>query len=153
MKRLVCMLLIFCLVAGTGLGETVELEETVDLEETTELPDDGPVPAADLPDGEDVPLPVADGEEYSGDEDEPSPVPEELLPDEEELEEEIIESRTLQYGDTGDDVLELQTRLKDLKYYTGNLSGRYREGTREAVKAFQGDYGLEKTGVDRKSVV
>ena len=69
------------------------------------------------------------------------------LPEEEELEEEILEGRTLQYGDEGDDVRELQIRLKDLKYYTGNLSGRYREGTREAVKTFQGDYGLEKTGI------
>ena len=42
---------------------------------------------------------------------------------------------------------EIQIRLQELKYYTGNLSGRYREGTREAVKAFQEDYGLEKTGV------
>ena len=69
------------------------------------------------------------------------------LPEEEELEEEIMEGRTLQYGDEGDDVLELQTRLKDLKYYTGNLSGRYREGTRAAVKSFQEDNGLEKTGI------
>ena len=69
------------------------------------------------------------------------------LPEEEELEEEILEGRTLQYGDEGDDVLELQIRLKDLKYYTGNLSGRYREGTRDAVKTFQSDYGLEKTGI------
>ncbi len=64
----------------------------------------------------------------------------------ETLEEEIVESRDLQYGDEGEDVLELQTRLRELKYYTGNLSGRYREGTREAVKTFQEDFGLEPTG-------
>ena len=70
------------------------------------------------------------------------------LPDEEELlEEEILEGRVLQYGDEGDDVLELQTRLQDLKYYTGNLSGRYREGTREAVRSFQQDFDLEETGI------
>ena len=72
---------------------------------------------------------------------------EENLPDEEELEEEILEGRPLQYGDEGEDVLELQTRLADLKYYTGNLSGRYREGTREAVKDFQADFDLEETGI------
>ena len=77
----------------------------------------------------------------------PEADPEENLPDEDDLEEETVEARELQYGDEGDDVLELQTRLQELKYYTGNLSGRYREGTREAVKAFQGDYGLEKTGI------
>lgn len=88
--------------------------------------------------GESIPL----DEEPAADEISPDDVPEE-----EELEEEIMEGRTLQYGDEGDDVLELQTRLKDLKYYTGSLSGRYREGTRAAVKTFQGDNGLEKTGV------
>ncbi len=67
--------------------------------------------------------------------------------EDESLEEEIIEGRDLQYGDEGEDVLELQTRLRELKYYTGNLSGRYREGTREAVRSFQADYGLEETGV------
>ena len=88
--------------------------------------------------GESIPL----DEEPAADEISPDDVPEE-----EELEEEIMEGRALQYGDEGDDVLELQTRLKDLKYYTGSLSGRYREGTRAAVKTFQGDNGLEKTGI------
>ena len=83
----------------------------------------------------------------TGDEegDDSDPVPLDMI--EEEMEEETLEARLMQYGDEGDDVLELQTRLKELHYYTGNLSGRYREGTREAVKAFQGDFGLEPTGV------
>ena len=72
---------------------------------------------------------------------------EEDLPDEEELVEENVESRDLQYGDEGDDVLDLQTRLQELTYYTGSLSGRYREGTREAVRNFQADYGMEETGI------
>ena len=57
------------------------------------------------------------------------------------------EARVLQYGDTGEDVRELQQKLTDLYYYTGNISGRYREGTRAAVKAFQEDFGLEATGI------
>ena len=77
----------------------------------------------------------------------PSGTDTENLPEEEELEEEILEGRALQYGDEGEDVLELQTRLQDLKYYTGNLSGRYREGTREAVRSFQADFDLEETGI------
>ena len=88
--------------------------------------------------GESVPL----EEEPAADEISPEDVPEE-----EELTEEIQEGRTLQYGDEGDDVLELQTRLKELKYYTGNLSGRYREGTRAAVKTFQKENGLDQTGI------
>lgn len=55
--------------------------------------------------------------------------------------------RELSYGIDGDDVTALQTRLKELGYYTGNLSGRYREGTREAVRAFQKDFDLAQTGV------
>ena len=132
MKRLICFWMICCLAlsaglptAGRGLAETAEMAEEA-------VPEEDP--------GEAVPM----------DEEEPAPEktenPEDL-PDEAELEEEILDSRDLQYGDEGEDVLELQTRLQELKYYTGNLSGRYREGTREAVKDFQADYGLEETGV------
>ena len=90
------------------------------------------------------PAVFAETADDEGDDSEVVPVD---LPEEEEFEEETLEGRILQYGDEGDDVLELQTRLKDLYYYTGNLSGRYREGTREAVKSFQADFDLEKTGV------
>lgn len=53
----------------------------------------------------------------------------------------------LQYGDTGEDVLKLQTRLKELEYYNGPLSGTFAEVTRKAVKAVQAAYGLEQTGI------
>ena len=80
--------------------------------------------------------------------DDSNPVPVDMMEDEElEVEEEILQGRVLQYGDEGDDVLALQTRLKELKYYTGNLSGRYREGTRKAVETFQADFDLDQTGV------
>ena len=100
-----------------------------------------------------------DTEEVSGAEpvpmeeegDDSNPVPVDMM-EEEELEiedetEQILNGRALQYGDEGDDVLALQTRLKDLQYYTGNLSGRYKEGTRKAVETFQADFDLEQTGV------
>lgn len=119
MKRFLSFLLAGCLLAGTW---GMSLGETV--------PVDG---------GEAVPMEEEEGAE--------SQVDPEDLPDEDELLEETVESRTLQYGDEGDDVLDLQTRLQELKYYTGNLSGRYREGTRDAVRRFQEEYGLEKTGV------
>lgn len=63
------------------------------------------------------------------------------------IEEEIIEARVMRFGDEGEDVLELQTRLTEMNYYTGNLSGKFREGTRSALKSFQDDFGLEATGV------
>ena len=62
------------------------------------------------------------------------------------IEEDISVARDLAYGDEGDDVSELQQKLTDLFYYTGNISGRYREGTRAAVAEFQKDFGLEATG-------
>ena len=58
-------------------------------------------------------------------------------PEDSELEESVETARELKFGDEGDDVSELQQRLTDLCYYTGNISGRYREGTRAAVKEFQ----------------
>lgn len=69
-----------------------------------------------------------------------------LQNDEGEVEEVIIDSRELKYGDEGDDVKTLQQRLTELYYYSGNLSGRYREGTRAAIEAFQEDFDLEVTG-------
>ena len=55
--------------------------------------------------------------------------------------------REMQQGDTGDDVLFLQTRLKEMKYYSGELSGKYGTATLDAVKAFQSDFGLGGTGI------
>ena len=60
---------------------------------------------------------------------------------------EDIAYEPLQYGVDSDAVSALQTRLTELGYYTGNISGRYREGTRDAIKAFQKDFSLEQTGV------
>ena len=100
---------------------------------------------AELENGEDDsnPVPI---EADDGDDSDPQPV--DMMEDEElEVQEEILQGRVLQFGNEGDDVLALQTRLKDLKYYTGNLSGRYREGTRKAVETFQADFELDQTGI------
>lgn len=53
----------------------------------------------------------------------------------------------LQYGDNGDAVAQLQTRLTELKYYSGKISGNYREGTQAAIREFQNDFGLSATGI------
>ena len=52
---------------------------------------------------------------------------------------------TLRKGSTGDDVLMLQAKLKELGYYTGEVHGTYDSATVTAVKAFQKN---NNTGVD-----
>ena len=80
--------------------------------------------------------------------DDSNPVPVDMMEEEEmETEAEFPQGRVLQYGDEGDDVLALQTRLQDLKYYSGKLSGKFRDGTRKAVETFQADFDLDQTGV------
>ena len=133
MKRFLSLWLTICLILsawGTVLAETLPVEDGEAVS--------GEAESGKADDGESVPMDEEDPE---------STVNPEELPDEDELIEETFEARVLQYGDEGEDVLELQTRLQELRYYTGNLSGRYREGTREAVKTFQGEYGLEPTGI------
>lgn len=49
-------------------------------------------------------------------------------------------------GDTGEQVKRLQTRLKELGYYTKNVTGNYYQNTVAAVKAFQEAFDLEATG-------
>ncbi len=109
---------------------SAEAEETVIVSQENEdaLPEEAP--EADISD--------------EGDDSEPVPV--EMMEDD-EVEEEILDGRLLQFGDSGDDVLALQTRLRALHYYTGNLSGNFREGTQQAIRAFQKDFDLEETGV------
>ncbi|MBR2823739.1 MAG: peptidoglycan-binding protein [Clostridia bacterium] len=134
MKRWMMFVLAVSLImiSLTGQGENAVPAGVAETEERAEI-----LPDSAEAEGEAVPL--ADEEDGEAQE--------ESLPEESDLEEEVLEGRTLQYGDEGDEVLALQTRLKELQYYTGNLSGRYREGTRAAVKSFQEDYGLEETGM------
>ena len=53
---------------------------------------------------------------------------------------------TLRSGDDGDSVRAMQTRLKALGYYKGNVDGDFGSGTVEAVKAFQRAHGLTVDG-------
>ena len=54
---------------------------------------------------------------------------------------------TLRQGDEGENVKRLQQKLKDLKYYTGNVDGKYGAGTVTAVQSFQTMNGLTVDGV------
>lgn len=53
----------------------------------------------------------------------------------------------LQYGSRGDQVTNLQTRLRFLGYYSGKIDGIYGTGTVNAVKRFEAAYGKPETGI------
>ncbi len=64
----------------------------------------------------------------------------------------VVNNTTVVYqqlstGDSGEDVKKLQQRLKDLKYYTGAVDGRYGSTLTTAVKRFQSALGLDTTGI------
>ncbi|MFA4886425.1 MAG: peptidoglycan-binding protein [Desulfotomaculaceae bacterium] len=50
-------------------------------------------------------------------------------------------------GMSGNNVLKIQSRLRDLGYYQGPLDGSYGPGTRSAVAVFQSDNYLEVDGI------
>ena len=58
--------------------------------------------------------------------------------------------RALSVGKEGQDVYWLQMKLKELGYYTGTVTGQYREGTERAVRAYQRARGLSGDGVANK---
>lgn len=55
--------------------------------------------------------------------------------------------RMLKRGSSGEDVKALQQKLKDLKYYTGNVTGSYGSLTEDAVKRYQKANGLYADGI------
>lgn len=52
-----------------------------------------------------------------------------------------------QYGSSGEEVKQIQTKLRDWGYYSGSIDGIYGSGTYEAVKKFQSSNGLNADGV------
>ena len=68
----------------------------------------------------------------------PTPLPE--MPDTvraRAVSEAVTAKPPLHNGSRGEEVRSLQSRLKDLGYYMGEVDGQFGEGTREAVVAFQ----------------
>lgn len=61
--------------------------------------------------------------------------------------EERTEYRSLSLGNTGIAVQALQLRLRDLGYFTGDVSGLFDSETEAAVKRFEQTYGTMQTGV------
>jgi N-acetylmuramoyl-L-alanine amidase len=52
----------------------------------------------------------------------------------------------MEQGDRGDDVAELQSRLRFLGFYGGRIDGVFGPGTRKAVIGFQKEFGLPADG-------
>ncbi len=80
--------------------------------------------------------------------DDTNPLPVDIMEDEDlDAGMQEIQEKILRYGDAGDDVTALQTRLKEMNYLTGEVTGKYKERTQKAVENFQKDYDLDVTGV------
>ncbi|WP_438448282.1 spore cortex-lytic enzyme [Gorillibacterium sp. sgz5001074] len=60
---------------------------------------------------------------------------------------EVFSKQTIRYGAAGDDVYELQGRLKFLGYYNGKIDGSFGYQTLRAVKDFQYKFGMKVDGV------
>lgn len=52
-----------------------------------------------------------------------------------------------QLGSRGDEVRKIQTKLKELGYYTGSIDGIYGTATQSAVLAFQKNCGITQDGI------
>lgn len=59
----------------------------------------------------------------------------------------LVPTQTLRRGDQGEEVKSLQERLKELGYYTGNITGTFNAATETALKDFQTKSRLEVDGV------
>ena len=74
--------------------------------------------------------------------------PEAIVAETEEL---VVCTAVLKQGTSGNDVKEVQRRLKQWGYYKGSVDGVFGEGTKKAVIAFQKKNGLTADGVVGKS--
>lgn len=58
-----------------------------------------------------------------------------------------------QYGSTGSEVTQVQQKLQELGYYSGNADGIFGSQTKNAVIAFQKDSGLDADGIAGKNTL
>ena len=59
----------------------------------------------------------------------------------------LASAQSYSLGDEADEIATIQTALKKLKLYTGDITGHYGAKTQTAVKTFQKRYGLEEDGI------
>ncbi|HEY2491405.1 MAG TPA: spore cortex-lytic enzyme [Paenibacillus sp.] len=59
----------------------------------------------------------------------------------------VFSSNIVKYGASGQDVYELQGRLKYLGFYTGKIDSNFGSGTLKSVKWFQSEFGMKIDGV------
>lgn len=57
------------------------------------------------------------------------------------------------YGSTGNEVKQIQQKLKSLGYYTGNVDGIYGTATKKAVTSFQKSCGITADGICGKQTL
>ncbi len=60
---------------------------------------------------------------------------------------EAFTSQVLQKGAVGDDVIELQSRLKHIGFYNGKIDGVFGWGTYWALRNFQYEFGMKVDGI------
>ena len=60
---------------------------------------------------------------------------------------EAFSTQNVARGAFGDDVIELQSRLQYIGYYTGTIDGKFGYGTYWALRNFQEEYGLPVDGI------
>lgn len=67
--------------------------------------------------------------------------------DEDEEKQEETKPSSYKNGSSGDEVEKIQTRLKELGFYKGEIDGEFGDNTEKAYKAFQKAAGLEVDGI------
>jgi N-acetylmuramoyl-L-alanine amidase len=60
---------------------------------------------------------------------------------------EVFSTNVFKYGSFGDDVYELQGRLKHLGYFSGKIDSHFGDNTLKSVKWFQSEFGMKVDGV------
>ena len=159
MKRLALFLLLLLLLPCPAPGEVILFEDEngkVIMNDDGEIgfvPPDGtyasPTPAQETPRPAQTPSPIPST---------PSPMPDAaayapvtplptITPVPAAASEPFVYTRKLEYGDSGELVEKLQSRLQELGFYSAKVSGGYYKVTRSAVRDFQQHNGLTADGV------
>lgn len=82
-----------------------------------------------------------------GDKQSSNPLPQQVETHETEPAEEVFSSKPIVYGSYGQDVYELQSRLKLLGFYYGKVDSQFGSKTLGSVKWFQDEFGINADGV------